>query len=721
MGAVFIREFKAILNSIYAVAVATVFSVASGILFLRNNISIAYPSIDAVVSTMSLVAAILIPVVACFRVNGEKKCGSELLLSVLPLTKTQIVLGKFFGIFAFFMIPTGIIFAYPVIAGFFGNPSYGYSYVVLLVFVLFEAFIISMSMAFSAIFKRGWMSAVVTYALLTVLFLLGALSVLFPEFIEIICVKLSPFRQFDPILFGVLDLSSILYFLLLTLLFLAITLRFGYCGNRASKKKKMTAVTAAVALVALVANVGVSILPTNARWIDVSEEKLYAVSATTEQLMDSLDEDVTVYLIDPDRSEQRLLNAIERYCDRSSHITLKKVNTSKDKDFRAKYGLGESENLSYCLVLESAKRWHFVGADSLFVWYNSELGYMSTSKYAETLSQLEMMKNYYSAMSSEEQAQFVTMYNALTTGVTKYMDVENILSAGIEYVTADNIPALYFLSGHGEKNTQDGPLDTKGMTKLPENATLLIMNNPEEDYSAEEVDMLINFMNNGGRMIILTNEKNNSMPNIARLLASAGLSLEPDAVADGASTVTVNTSCEALSLLAGNNKVTLDLIDGDSIVTDESNANLKFTSLYTLDTEVEVEIFDSNGEMQTTTKVETKKLGVAVTNKEEPMLVWVTGADTFNGDKKALTEEEREQYVIAMYGINSFVLWMGKSFESSLDVIKPVAYAPELLAMEQRYVAPIGVLAVGVIPVLILGAGLLRIYSRKKRSGKSEA
>ncbi|MBR0454233.1 MAG: ABC transporter permease subunit [Clostridia bacterium] len=114
MGTVLIREFKALIGNIYAIVTAAVFSIASGILFVCNNLTLTYPSIDAVLATMSVVAAILIPVIACFSINGERKKGSDELLSVLPLTRAQIVLGKFFGILAFLMIPTGVIFIYPV-------------------------------------------------------------------------------------------------------------------------------------------------------------------------------------------------------------------------------------------------------------------------------------------------------------------------------------------------------------------------------------------------------------------------------------------------------------------------------------------------------------------------------------------------------------------------------------------------------------------------------
>ncbi|MBQ5634065.1 MAG: ABC transporter permease subunit, partial [Clostridia bacterium] len=494
MGTVLIREFKALIGNIYAIVTAAVFSIASGILFVCNNLTLTYPSIDAVLATMSVVAAILIPVIACFSINGERKKGSDELLSVLPLTRAQIVLGKFFGILAFLMIPTGVIFIYPVIAGFFGDPAYLYSYITLLVFVAFEAFIVAFSLMLSSIFKKGWMSIAVAYGVLLVFFLLGSFSVLMPEVLGDICRAISPFRQFDAIVFGVLDLSSIAYFILLTLVLLLVTVRLSF-GKKSKRAKKWTVKAAAVAAVSAVAIAALSVLPATVRWIDVSEDKIYSTSDTTKGLIDSLDEDVTVYLIDPDGSEPKLVNAIERYCDASKHISFETVDTTKDTKFREDHGLSADAKLSFCLVVESAKRWKFVSADALFVWYNSQTGYMSTADYSSTLSGLQTMIDqyspYYSSMSSAQQQQlqeYIALYDTLLYDSTQCLDVENVLSSSIEYATAEVIPTFYFLTGHGEKNTQGGPLDIRGLSKIPEEAAMLVLNTPDEDYSDAETD-----------------------------------------------------------------------------------------------------------------------------------------------------------------------------------------------------------------------------------------
>ena len=726
MGTVLIREFKALIGNIYAIATAAVFSVASGILFIYNNLTLTYPSIDAVVATMSIVSAILIPVIACFSINGERKRGTDELLSVLPLTRAQIVLGKFFGILAFLMIPTGVIFIYPVIAGFFGDPAYLYSYITLLVFVAFEAFIVAFSLMLSAVFKKGWMSIAVAYGVLLVFFLLGSFSVLMPEVLGDICRAISPFRQFDSILFGVLDLSALAYFVLLTLVFLLVTVRL-YCRKKSKSAKEWTVKAAAVAAVSAVAIAALSVLPATVRWIDVSADKIYSTSDTTKGLIDSLDEDVIVYLIDPDGSEPKLVNAIERYCDSSKRITLETVDTSKDTEFREKYGFRADENLSFYLVVESAKRYEKITEP--FVWYHPDEGYMSSADYSNTISSLTTMIDqyspYYSSMSSAQQQQlqeYIALCETLLYDSTQCLDIENALSAAIEYATAEVIPTFYSLTGHGEENILGVPLDITGLSKIPEEAAMLVINTPDEDYSDAETDMLIDFMNNGGRLIVFTGKQNNSMPNLARLLASAGLSLEPDAIEDEKVTATVNTSAKALPLFKNADKTTLDIINGDSILTDSADKSLAFESLYIFDFEIEEQTTNDNGETISKTTVVTKNLGVAVTKNSEPMLVWITGSDTlsdaFNPTQSELNEEELKQCLVVRYVVSSLILWTGKTFESSLENIAPVAYVPERLAVEGKDIGIMGVIFIGVVPITILGAGLFRIYLRKKRGRK---
>ena len=697
----------------------------SGLVFTLNNIRLAYPTLDSSVATFSLIVAVIIPIIACFAITDEHKKGSDEYLATLPITASDIVLGKLLAILTLLMIPNAVICTFPVVIGFFGTPSYLYSYVSILFLIIFEIFIITMSLVFSALFKRGWVALIVTYALLAVLFLLGSLATLMPAPIATAARFISPFRRFDPIIYGKLDLSSAVFYLLLSVLFVMIAVKYLYSKTarvRKSSKFKLSlpCLVTAVAVIALSALT--ALLPSTMRWVDVSANSVYKRSVTTKQFIKSLDEDITLYLIDADRTEEKLVSFIERYCDASPRLTLEKVDTSKDTDFRAEHGFSETDNLSFCILVESERREKIISADALFKWYNSaypDLGYMSSSQLQSTITSLgqmiEQYSPYYNSMSSSDKSKFneyYTMYQALGYYSTRYMDVESVLNYAVEYVTADYIPTFYFVSGHGERNTQGGPLDITKLSAIPPEASMLFINTPTSDYSASEVDMLIDYMAKGGRLVIFTNKANNDMPNLSRLLAYAGLSVDNTIATEDTCEVTINTSAAALAMLAsGDKKVTIDMEGASAIAKDSSNSALKYATLFSR------EIAKEGSDEKTTVEY-----GVAVTNNARPMLVWVTGADTFNKQSdEMLSEEESVNYSKAMYTVSSIVLWSSKVFEATVPSMTPVAYEIlEFLAIKESSPTVVGTVFVAIVPILIFGAGLYLWWVRRKRSAMTE-
>ena len=718
-------------------AAIAIMAALSGLVFTLNNIRLGYPTLDASVATFSLVAAVIIPIIACFAITDERKKGSDEYLATLPMSATEIVLGKLLAILTLLMIPNAVICTFPVVIGFFGTPSYLYSYVSILFLIIFEIFVIAMSMAFSSLFKKGWVALIVTYAVLVALFLIGMLATLLPAPLETVARFISPFRRFDPIIYGKLDLSSTVFYLLLSLLFVVIAVSYFYSKTERVRKNlgfKLSLPCLVVALVTIALSVLPTLLPSTLRWVDVSANSIYKTSATTKSFIGSLDEDVTLYLIDPvylidsdylinsDITEEKLVSFIERYCDASPRLTLEKVDTTKDTGFKTRHGYKDTDNLSFCILVESERREKIISADTLFKWYNSaypELGYMSSSQLQSTITSLgqmiEQYSPYYNSMSSTDKSTFneyYTMYQALGVYSTRYMDVESVMNQAIEYVTADVIPTFYFVDGHGERNTAGGPLDITKISKIPPEAAMLFINTPSSDYSSAEADMLIDYMASGGRLVIFTNRENNSMPNLMRIIAAAGLSVDQSKTVEDVCEVKINTSAPALALLATDTEVKMKLEGANVIAKDTTNSALKFTSLFCRDTEVE-----KDGEK---TKL-TEDFGVAVTNNSRPMLVWVTGADSFNKEKEMLDEDQTVNYSKAMYTVSSIVLWAGKTFEPTIASSNPVAYdIIEFLQIKQSTPTVVGAVFVTIVPLLIFGAGIYLWWVRRKRSNLTE-
>lgn len=706
-------------------AAIAIMAAVSGLVFTLNNIRLGYPTLDSSVATFSLVAAVVIPLIACFAITDERKKGSDEYLATLPISATDIVFGKLLAILTLLMIPNAVICTFPVVVGFFGTPSYLYSYVSILFLIIFEIFVITMSMAFSSLFKKGWVALTVTYSVLAVLFLIGSLATLMPAPIATAARFISPFRRFDPIIYGKLDLSSTVFYLLLSLLFVVIAVSYFYSKTDRVRKSlgfKLSLPCLVVALVTIALSVLPTLLPSTLRWVDVSANSVYKTSVTTKQFIKSLDEDITLYLIDSDRTEEKLVSFIERYCDASPRLTLEKVDTTKDTEFKTRHGYKDTDNLSYCILVKGEKRQNLITSDSLFKWYNSaypELGYMTSAQLQNTMMSLgqmiEQYKPYYNNMSSADKSKFneyYAMYQALGIYSTRYMDVESVMNQAIEYVTADVIPTFYFVDGHGERNTAGGPLDITKISKIPPEASMLFINTPSSDYSSAEADMLIDYMANGGRLVIFTNRANNSMPNLMRIIAAAGLSVDESKTVEDVCEVKINTSAPALAMLATDTEVKIKLEGANVIAKDTTNSALKFTSLFCRETEVE-----KDGEK---TKL-TEDFGVAVTNNSRPMLVWVTGADSFNKEKEMLDEDQTVNYSKAMYTVSSIVLWMSKTFESTVAPNNPVAYdIIEFLQIKQSTPTVVGAVFVVIVPLLIFGAGLYLWWVRRKRANVTE-
>ena len=729
MGTVFIKELKSLLRNIRVILCISALTLAAGIVFVMRTVSIAYPVIDATMSIVSIVSAIVIPTVVAFSVTGDKKKGRTEILASLPVTTRQIFFGKLLANIAVAMIPTVLMCFYPILLGSYGAISYSYSYIAIFVLAVFEIFVVCLCMMASCLFKKSWQALLCSYAVLVVLFLIGSLSVLFPTHLGEIGRFISPFRQFDPIIYGKLDISSMLYYLLLSALFVAVCLRY-YSVKRFQRqsKFKISASCAILAATVIVISAASAFLPAAARWADVSGRDTYKIDSITEQFLASVDEDVTVYLIDADNTEEKLISFIERYCSKSPYIKLKRVDTSKDTEFREKYGFTESANLSFCMVVESEIRTRIISADELFVWYNAsypDLGYMSASDLSAEIASLANKLQYlayYSQMSSSHQTQFqeyATKYESLYYMSARYLDAQNAMNEAIDYVTSDVIPTLYFATGHGEKNTSAGPLDITNRDRLPDEAAMLFINNPDTDYTESETDMLIDYVKGGGKLVILTAENNNQMPNLMRLLDSVGLSVDENDIEDGDEntvTATVNTSSAVFSALASNNKLTLDMIGGSAILIDQSNSEYQYSSIFNFDVTEKIETEDENGEIKTKPEVVTKNLGVCVTKNSSPALIWVSAADTFNKDTSNMSESDSEQYAIAMQCLQYIVAATKKTYQSSVESVTPTEYDISTpLTIEEGDTGFVGVIVIGIMPLALLGTGMLGIYIRKRR------
>lgn len=257
-----------------------------------------------------------------------------------------------------------------------------------------------------------------------------------------------------------------------------------------------------VVLAILIAvNVLASVLPSRFTQFDISAQQLYSLTSDTKVVVTNLDQDVTIYWITQAGQENTVIEKLlDRYSDLSDHITVVKKDPDAYPTFAAQYTDETVSNNS--LVVECGDRSRYIGYDSI---YDVD------------------MSSYY------------------TTGsVSQSFDGEGQITSAIDYVTSEELPQVYLLSGHGEAALSDDftaqlersnyetveDFSLLNVDEIPEECDVLIINAPTSDISEEELAMLQSYLQNGGKLLVFSGpQQDGVLTNLTGLLADYGVTV----------------------------------------------------------------------------------------------------------------------------------------------------------------------------------------------------
>ena len=281
------------------------------------------------------------------------------------------------------------------------------------------------------------------------------------------------------------------------------------------------AAAAIVVVIAVVANLLVNALPAGATQFDISAGSTFTMSQETEQLLDGLEQDITVYwLVQSGQEDETLGTLLDRYTSRSDRVTLEKRDPDVDPNFVQEYVTGTVYNNS--LIVESEARYTYVSYEDIY-----------TYEYGDD-------------------------------GASYYMNFagESALTSAIDYVIRDTLPKLYTLTGHGEsalsasfqsavekQNMELEELSLLTAEEVPEDADCLLICGPESDLSQEEKEAILAYLQEGGYYILMALAQGLKLEESPR----EGLSVSP----------LLTTSDEAYSKLAGYGMETYQKEEGD--------------------------------------------------------------------------------------------------------------------------------------------------------------
>ena len=270
----------------------------------------------------------------------------------------------------------------------------------------------------------------------------------------------------------------------------------GFWGRR-STQAGTNALVATLAILVILGLVNFLATRYNVR-LDLTENLLYTLSPQTQQIVKNLQQPLQVFIFDnnPTPSDRELLENYRRY---NSKFSFKFVDPQIEvdlvKDFNVK-SFGE-------------------------VYF----------KYGEKKQLVQ------------------TLYSGNRFNLTKGLLSEVKLTNGIEKIQRDITIPVYFLSGHGEATleAEEGglsqavsSLEDKGykvqslnlaqVSQVPQDAGAIVIANPQRALLPGEVKALQDYLNAGGRLLLMLDPKNNA--GLEPLLADWGVKLDDRIVID---------------------------------------------------------------------------------------------------------------------------------------------------------------------------------------------
>ncbi len=266
--------------------------------------------------------------------------------------------------------------------------------------------------------------------------------------------------------------------------------------NRAFKKGTYSVgmIFAVLAIVVLL-NMLVRELPATITKLDFSVSKLYSLTDTTIDFLKSLDKEVDIYLIAAQGNEDaNLYEMLEKYAAISSYVNFEQIDPTLHPNLIAEY---TSDVISANSIIVDG------GERSRIIDYAS----MATT---------------------------VLNYNTFT--YESAFDGEGLVTSAINYVVTDNLPKLYITAGHNEQEMNAtfigligkasvqvetvNILENKG---IPEDCEVLFTYTPTEDFTSEEADIIIEYLENGGSYILVTEDMKADLVNLGKVLEYYGV------------------------------------------------------------------------------------------------------------------------------------------------------------------------------------------------------
>lgn len=151
MGAIFRHELRNYFHSLTAYVFGAFLLAVIGIGAMFYNLEAAVSNFEFVLSFASIIFVVIVPILTMRTLAEERRQRTDQLLYSLPITTTQVVLGKYLALLVVYLILLAVISLYPLLFSRFGDVYLPTSYGSLFAFFLMGAALLAVGMFLSSL------------------------------------------------------------------------------------------------------------------------------------------------------------------------------------------------------------------------------------------------------------------------------------------------------------------------------------------------------------------------------------------------------------------------------------------------------------------------------------------------------------------------------------------------------------------------------------------
>lgn len=227
MKAVYKRELFSYFTSPIGYIVLAFALLISGFLFVKVNLNMNSTSLVLFFSYLSYVLILMVPLMTMHLWAEERKNKTDQLLLTTDVPVSSIILGKYFACVTLFGIFVIIMLIYPMIMSSYGTVSWLNVFVLYLGFFLMACALLAVGLFVSSLTESQIVSALVSFAITLFFVLANILSTTVNStVIKKIFEWFSIFTRFDNFIQGVVDISTVIYYITFSALFIFLSVMF---------------------------------------------------------------------------------------------------------------------------------------------------------------------------------------------------------------------------------------------------------------------------------------------------------------------------------------------------------------------------------------------------------------------------------------------------------------------------------------------------------------